>query len=78
MSSPQSDALADQRDGTIYAALNLGHFGVKPAGSARETEARTREALQWALQRGSRSGRIAWQFAKNLAGARALKSRRPR
>ncbi|MCC6195238.1 MAG: ATP-binding protein [Burkholderiales bacterium] len=54
----------------------LAHFGVKPASSARESEARTREALQWALQRGSRSGRAAWQFAKNFAGAQALKSRR--
>src|SRR6185295_4438830 len=53
----------------------LAHFGVKPAVSARETEVRTREALQWALQRGSRSGRAAWQFAKNFAGAQALKSR---
>jgi len=53
----------------------LAHFGVRPAASARETEARTREALQWALQRGSRSGRAAWQFAKNYAGAQALKSR---
>ncbi|WP_295626328.1 ATP-binding protein [uncultured Nitrosomonas sp.] len=26
------------------------------------------EALQWALQRGSRSGRVAWQFARDLAG----------
>ena len=55
----------------------LAHFGVKPAATAREADARTREALQWALQRGSRSGRVAWQFAKNLAGAQALKSRRP-
>ena len=31
------------------------------------TEART-EALQWALQRGSRSGRVAWQFARDYAG----------
>ena len=54
----------------------LHHFGVKPAASAREAETRTREALQWALQRGSRSGRVAWQFAKDLAGTRALKSRR--
>jgi predicted AAA+ superfamily ATPase len=53
----------------------LAHFGVKPAASTREMEARTREALQWALQRGSRSGRAAWQFAKNYAGAQALKSR---
>lgn len=26
------------------------------------------EALQWALQRGSRSGRVAWQFARDCAG----------
>ena len=27
-----------------------------------------REALNWALMRGSRSGRVAWQFAKDWAG----------
>ncbi|HOI52670.1 MAG TPA: ATP-binding protein [Azonexus sp.] len=27
-----------------------------------------REALNWALSRGSRSGRVAWQFARDLAG----------
>jgi predicted AAA+ superfamily ATPase len=27
-----------------------------------------RDALNWALQRGSRSGRVAWQFARDLAG----------
>jgi predicted AAA+ superfamily ATPase len=32
-----------------------------------------REAIQFALQRGSRSGRVAWQFARAHAGARALK-----
>ena len=26
------------------------------------------EALQWALSRGSRSGRVAWQFARDYAG----------
>jgi predicted AAA+ superfamily ATPase len=26
------------------------------------------DALRWALQRGSRSGRVAWQFAKDFAG----------
>jgi predicted AAA+ superfamily ATPase len=35
-----------------------------------------REAIQFALQRGSRSGRVAWQFARAHAGARALKSAR--
>jgi predicted AAA+ superfamily ATPase len=52
----------------------LAHFGVGATSNARERELRTREALQWALGRGSRSGRAAWQFAKNFAGAQALKS----
>ncbi len=29
-------------------------------------------ALRWALQRGSRSGRVAWQFARDLAGSLGL------
>jgi len=29
------------------------------------------EALQWALQRGSRSGRVAWQFARDYVGRHA-------
>ncbi|MCB1957991.1 MAG: DUF815 domain-containing protein, partial [Rhodocyclaceae bacterium] len=28
------------------------------------------EALQWALMRGSRSDRVAWQFARDYAGRR--------
>jgi predicted AAA+ superfamily ATPase len=46
----------------------VGHwlevFGVPQArtGDARQ------EALQWALMRGSRSGRVAWQFARDFAG----------
>ena len=36
---------------------------------ADETE---RAALQWALHRGSRSGRTAWQFARDWAGRHAL------
>ena len=51
----------------------LAHFDVKPPANAKEAELRTREALQFALQRGSRSGRVAWQFAKAYAGAQALK-----
>ena len=66
-----------QDDYLVAVAGWLAHFGVWPPAGARESDARTREALQWALQRGSRSGRVAWQFAKNLAGAQALKSRRP-
>jgi predicted AAA+ superfamily ATPase len=42
----------------------LMHLGLdeKSALAARQ------EALQWALQRGSRSGRVAWQFARDYAG----------
>ena len=42
----------------------LAAMGCAPADAAK---ART-EALQWALGRGSRSGRVAWQFARDYAG----------
>ena len=35
-----------------------------------------RDALNWALSRGSRSGRVAWQFAKDLAGHQKPKKRK--
>jgi len=54
----------------------LAHFDVKPPASTREAEERTREALQFALQRGSRSGRVAWQFARHWAGSQGLKRTR--
>jgi predicted AAA+ superfamily ATPase len=38
--------------------------------TAKIEQART-EALQWALGRGSRSGRVAWQFARDYAGRMA-------
>ena len=43
----------------------LAHFGV--AEPARIEAARA-EALVWALERGSRSGRVAWQFARDYCG----------
>lgn len=36
--------------------------------SEKEIAAAEREALNWALGRGSRSGRVAWQFARDYAG----------
>ncbi|HEY7788108.1 MAG TPA: ATP-binding protein [Casimicrobiaceae bacterium] len=51
----------------------LAHFGVAAPGSPRDPDERTREALQFALQRGSRSGRVAWQFARHWAGGLGLK-----
>jgi predicted AAA+ superfamily ATPase len=64
-----------QDDYLAAAAGWLESFGVAPPKSAREAEARKRDALQFALQRGSRSGRVAWQFAKSHAGAAALKKK---
>ncbi len=40
----------------------------------REVEDSRDEALQWALSRGSRSGRVAWQFARDRAGRDAQPS----
>jgi predicted AAA+ superfamily ATPase len=37
----------------------------------RDIEDSRDEALQWALSRGSRSGRVAWQFARDRAGRQA-------
>jgi len=34
-----------------------------------------RSALQWALTRGSRSGRVAWQFARDWAGQQRISKR---
>ena len=48
---------------------------VDPPRDGTAGEALHREAIQFALQRGSRSGRVAWQFARAYAGARALKRR---
>ena len=49
------------------AAQWLSSFGFKPA----EIEAAKPEALVWALERGSRSGRVAFQFARDYAGKHA-------
>ncbi len=38
---------------------------------AEQIAAARPEALRWALQRGSRSGRVAWQFARDYAGQSA-------
>ena len=49
-----------------YLAMVKGyctHFGIKLPEEELE-----REALEWATTRGSRSGRVAWQFTQELAG----------
>ena len=55
----------------------LAHFGVPAPANEKDADARTREALQFALSRGSRSGRVAWQFARHYAGGRALDATAP-
>jgi predicted AAA+ superfamily ATPase len=50
----------------------LAHFGARPTEEARA------EALRWALARGSRSGRVAWQFARDWAGKIAVDRPQPR
>jgi predicted AAA+ superfamily ATPase len=42
----------------------LASFGC----TAEQIAAARGDALRWALQRGSRSGRVAWQFARDYAG----------
>ncbi|MEB0029789.1 ATP-binding protein [Undibacterium sp. RTI2.1] len=42
----------------------LGSMGC----NAEQITAARGDALRWALQRGSRSGRVAWQFARDYAG----------
>jgi predicted AAA+ superfamily ATPase len=56
----------------------LEHHGVSRPREARAVDALHRDAIRFALQRGSRSGRVAWQFARDRAGARALQARKHR
>ncbi len=62
-----------QDDYLAAVASWLTAFEVAPPKTPRAAEARTREAVQYALQRGSRSGRVAWQFARSYAGAAGLR-----
>jgi uncharacterized protein len=45
-----------------------GHFDIK-----LDDEELEREALEWSTTRGSRSGRVAWQFVQELAGRLGVK-----
>lgn len=49
--------------------LNIVNHWLRELGVSDKTIAASeRDALNWALSRGSRSGRVAWQFARDLAG----------
>ncbi len=41
------------------------------AASRAKSRAARGDALVWALERGSRSGRVAWQFARDWSGRKA-------
>ncbi len=60
-----------QDDYLAIVAHWLGTLGV----SARDIERARGDALRFALERGSRSGRVAWQFAKDWAGRHARRTR---
>ena len=57
----------DQDEYLDIVAHWLKHFGADPGEKSKE------EALQWALQKGSRSGRVAYQFARDWAGRHSKK-----
>ena len=57
----------DQDEFLAIVAHWLSELGCREGEIAKARQ----EALQWALQRGSRSGRVAWQFARDYAGRHA-------
>jgi predicted AAA+ superfamily ATPase len=55
------------------AYLEIVSHWLRELGAAeRDLQEAHRAALQWSLARGSRSGRVAWQFARDWAGRRAV------
>lgn len=51
--------------------LDIVHYWLAIFGITEISAEIDNKAVQWALQRGSRSGRSAWQFAKDWAGQKA-------
>lgn len=64
------------------AYLDIADYWVKQLGVAQlggalgDDATRHRAALQWSLSRGARSGRVAWQFARDWVGRQASKKLR--
>lgn len=63
----------DQEEYLAIVQYWLGQLGVSSSGDQLRDE-----ALQWALLRGSRSGRVAWQFARDYAGRHRVRRESPR
>ena len=54
-----------------YLAI-VRHWLRRLGGTDPDSDETRAEALRWALERGSRSGRSAWQFARDRAGRQGL------
>lgn len=54
-----------------YLAI-VGYWLEQLGARAGLNDAARQDALRWALQRGSRSGRVAWQFARDWVGRQGL------
>lgn len=50
----------------------VDHWIAKLDEGPQDTETLHKAALKWALEHGSRSGRVAWQFARDWTGQRKL------
>jgi predicted AAA+ superfamily ATPase len=56
---------------TQYLSI-VDHWVQKLDANNKDTEVMQKAALKWALEHGSRSGRVAWQFARDWAGKKQL------
>jgi hypothetical protein len=61
----------DQDEYLVIVEYWLAQLGVPEPDRVKARK----EALQWALTRGSRSGRVAWQYARDWAGRHKIKTR---
>jgi uncharacterized protein len=61
-------------DQPTYFAMVEGY--AREMGLAIEPEALLAEAATWSVGRGGRSGRVAWQFAQDLAGRMGVQAKR--
>jgi predicted AAA+ superfamily ATPase len=61
------------------AYLDISDYWVDQlGGTIQDREKQHRAALQWALARGSRSGRVAWQFARDWVGQQKISTHKKR
>ena len=56
---------------TQYLSI-VDHWVQKLDANNKDTKVMQKAALKWAMEHGSRSGRVAWQFARDWAGKKQL------